>query len=33
MTEDENDLPLPSDTVPYHKRPVADEELWRFFYG
>jgi len=30
MTED--DLPLPADTVPYHKRPITDEEAWRFFY-
>jgi len=29
---DEDDLPLPSDTVPYHKRPITDEEAWRFFY-
>ena len=32
MIENEDDLPLPPDTVPYHKRPVTDEELWRFFY-
>jgi len=29
---DEDDLPLPADTVPYHKRPITDEEVWRFFY-
>ena len=29
---DEDDLPLPADTVPYEKRPITDEEAWRFFY-
>jgi hypothetical protein len=37
---EEDDLPLPPDTVPYHKRPITpyhkrpitDEEAWRFFY-
>ena len=29
---DEDDLPLPADTVPYHKHPITDEEAWRFFY-
>jgi len=29
---EEDDLPLPPDTIPYHKRPITDEEAWRFFY-
>jgi hypothetical protein len=32
IMNEEDDLPLPSDTVPYHKRPITDEEAWRFFY-
>ena len=32
VEEEQDDLPLPPDTVPYHKRPVTDEEAWRFFY-
>ena len=32
IMNEEDDLPLPTDTVPYHKRPITDEEAWRFFY-
>ncbi len=32
MNEEDSDLPLPADTVPYHTRPITDDEAWRFFY-
>ena len=32
IMNEEDDLPLSKDTVPYEKLPITDEEAWRFFY-
>ena len=32
IMNEEDDLPLSKDTVPYEKLPITDEEAWKFFY-